>query len=92
MKVNQNLIFGGEGAEQDTYYDDDDYAYKEQRRAKRDNRKLTALSYDTAMRKSKVAGSAIQPILLEKGRSPQKSPSRITRMNLKSSAQADEKL
>ncbi len=59
MKATQNLMFGGEGFDQDTFYDDEDYAFREQRRARKENRKLTALSYDTAMRKSKVAGSEI---------------------------------
>ena len=93
MQANQNMMFGGEGADQDTYYDDDDYAFKKQRRAIQENRKLTALSYDSAVRTSKVGkGSSIQPILQEKGRPAPKSPGRAARFTLQSSAQADQKL
>ena len=44
----------GDGADEGSFYDDDDYAFKQQRRAKMQERKLTALSYDTATRPSQV--------------------------------------
>ena len=86
MAMNQNLMFG----RNDEAFDDDDYAYQKQRRAKMQSRKLTALSYDTAKRPSKVAGNDITPILKEKGRPPlTQSVTRATRLALQSSAKAD---
>ena len=64
MMANQNMMFGC-----NSYYDDDDYAYQKEHKIKMQNRKMTALSYDTAVRTSKVAGnSQLQPILREQNR------------------------
>ena len=46
--------------------DDDDYLHRKQLLEQEEKRKLTALSYDTAILKSKVVVG--QPILQEKGR------------------------
>ena len=59
----ENFMFGGgrrAGGEDDDdeFLDDDDYAFKKERKAKIQNRKMKAVSYDTAIRKSKVAGSS----------------------------------
>ena len=62
----------------DSYLDDDDYAYKKQRKAQIESRKLTALSYDTSARVSNFLQSSLQPILQERGRAAIPSLSRMT--------------
>ena len=52
---------------------------------------MAAVSYDTATRKSKVAGSSVEPVL--KGRpNPAPALTRTTLLNLQSSAKADLRL
>ena len=83
------MIFGGPEGDDAAYFDDDDYAYRRQRKAKMHSRKMTAISYDTAKRKSKVVGNPLQPVLAEKGRPPSQSMTRAKRLALQSSAKAD---
>ena len=74
-------MFGIAAGVEDDFLDDDDYAYKKERQAKIQNRKLTAVSYDTAMRTSKIAGkgSKLQPVLKER---PSAQASNLTRTAL----------
>ena len=68
LLANQNPMFGRRGQE-NSFFDDDDYAYQKELKAKVHNRKMAALSYDTASYKSKVAGNQmLQPVLKEQGR------------------------
>ena len=68
IAVAQNPMFGRGVGVEDDFLDDDDYAYKKERQAKIQNRKLTAVSYDTAMRTSKIVGkgSNLQPVLKDR--------------------------
>lgn len=55
-------MFGAKN--EDEFYDDDDYAYNRQRKAKENDRKLKALSYDTGRcKKSKIITNPLEPIL-----------------------------
>ena len=72
-------MFGRSAAyeDDDLVYDDDDYAYRQERKNKMQNRKMMALSYDTATRPSKIAGSGeLKPILREHNRPENKSLTR----------------
>ena len=74
-------------------FDDEDYAFNAQKRAKDYSKKMTAIAYDTSALRKK--GLALQPILVEKGRSPTPGKnmlSRTARMAQMSSEQADLKL
>ena len=87
IAVSQNYMFA-----EDVSYEDDDYAYNKQRRAKMESRKLTALVYDTSKHVRKVAQNSLQPILKEKGRAATLSLSRATKLFLQDSAKADLRL
>ena len=89
--VSENRMFARLGNEDD-FLDDEDYAYRKERQAKIQNRKLAAVSYDTAVRASKIAGTgALQPVL--KDRPPQaQSLKRTTMLSMQTSAKADERL